>query len=135
MQQHQFNQDFRSIVSRFCLIGIGFFVLFTMVLYFGGAAILKVFGNGFLFIALLFIIFIVMAGLFLLCLRLTSTLPGQAPIAAISLSVPGMFLDTVILRFLDKVLAPLAEFPLEFSSILMFAYASVIAISLVVYRI
>ena len=76
-----------------------------------------------------------MAGLFLLCLRLTSTLPSQAPVAAISLCVPGMFLDTVILRFLDKVLAPLASFSLEFSSILMFAYASVIAISLVIYRI
>ncbi len=135
MQQQQFNQDFRSIVSRFCLIGIGFFVLFTVTLYFAGVAILEVFGSGFLFIALLFIIFLVMAGLFLLCLRFTSTLPGQAPVAAISLCVPGMFLDTVTLRFLDKVLSPLAAFPLEFSSILMFAYASIIAISLVVYRI
>ncbi|WGK68080.1 DUF5367 family protein [Candidatus Haliotispira prima] len=135
MQQHQFNQDFRSIVSRFCLVGIGFFVLFTVALYFTGAAVLRIFGSGFLFIGLLFIIFIVMTGLFLLCLRLTNTLPNQAPIAAISLCVPGMFLDTVTLRFLDKVLTPLAAFPLEFSSILMFAYASVIAISLVVYRI
>ncbi len=135
MQQRQFNQDFRSIVSRFCLIGIVFFILFTVASYFGGAAMLNLFGSGFLFIALLFIIFVVMTSLFLLCLRLTRTLPSQAPVASISLCVPGMFLDTVILRFLDTVLAPLAAFPLEFSSILMFAYASVIAISLVIYRI
>ena len=135
MQQHQFNHDFRSIVSWFCLIGIVFFVLFTVILYFIGASILEIFGNGFLFIALLSIIFVLMAGLFLLCMRLTKTLPEQAPIAAISLCVPGMFLDTVTLRFLDKVLSPLAAFPLEFSSILMFAYASVIAVSLIVYRI
>ncbi|MEM9424857.1 MAG: DUF5367 family protein [Spirochaetota bacterium] len=135
MQQHPFNQDFRSIVSRFCLIGIIFFVLFTVGSYFGGVAVLQTFGSGFMFIGLLFIIFIVMVALFLLCLRLTNTLPSQAPIAAVSLCVPGMFLDTVILRFLDTVLVPLAAFPLEFSSILMFAYASVIAISLVFYRI
>ena len=49
MQQRQFNQDFRSIVTRFCLIGIGFFVLFTVTLYFSGAAMLEMFGSGFLF--------------------------------------------------------------------------------------
>ena len=135
MQQNQSKHDFRSIVSQFCVIGIVFFVFFTLVLYFYGAPMLELFGSGFMFIGLLFIIFFLMAGIFLFCIRFTRTVQVYIPVAAISFCVPGMFLETVILRFLDQILAPLAAFPLEFSSILMFAYASVIAVSLIYYRI
>ena len=125
---------FIRTVTVFVILGVLLYLLFTLLINFFGKSVFSQLGSGYSFIFLALIVSLFMSSLLILIVNGFRIPRHLSLVIAISISVPGMLLDSVVLRYVDYILPAMNPYLPIFSSILLFAYGAILATGLVLYQ-